>query len=324
MTWQDLLVPDRGEERVLPWVGGPKVHGRDRTWRIRGRLPAEQGWYTFKVGGGRKATLVGPSDPDPEFEEGQTLLQGYLAGDRLIPDDARVDPDPAKLFDQTVPVHLVELGLDRFTRAVVAQTRDGNVYVRQEFPEGPEFEVLAAYQDRLDSVDHIKNVTPALDLAFRWESYQRLQAEEHQRELERLRAEEAERLEAQEQLRQALRDSGTGAGRRALAARDFDAAARASLVISGAELLDTRQGRVRNEMIVQYRFRTRRLECVVERDTLRIIDAGVCLGHGAHKGDRFFTLESLPGVIGEAMDRHILHVYRHIHGDDPHHDEDDW
>jgi hypothetical protein len=321
MGWQDLLAPAAGEEQILPWLGGRKVHGSGRTWRISGRLPRELGWYRFQTAGSRKATLVGEAEPDDEYGEGRTLVRGYLAGDRLIPDTAGVDPDPAKLFGQTETVHLVELGLDRFTRAVAVRDADDNlVYLRQEFPEGPEFEVQAAYQDRLESVSHIKEVTPALDLAFRWESYQRLAAEERRRELERLAAEEAARLDAEEKLREAMKDAGTGAGRRALAQRDFHAAARAALAISGAELLDARQSRNRNQMVVQYRFRNRRLECEVHKDTLRVVEAGVCLDdHRGTRGDTYFTLESLPAVIGEAMDRRLLHVYRHLDDD---YDED--
>jgi hypothetical protein len=321
MGWQDLLAPAAGEEQILPWLGGRKVHGSGRTWRISGRLPRELGWYRFQTAGSRKATLVGEAEPDDEYGEGRTLVRGYLAGDRLIPDTAGVDPDPAKLFGQTETVHLVELGLDRFTRAVAVRDADDNlVYLRQEFPEGPEFEVQAAYQDRLESVSHIKEVTPALDLAFRWESYQRLAAEERRRELERLAAEEAARLDAEAKLREAMKDAGTGAGRRALAQRDFHAAARAALAISGAELLDARQSRNRNQMVVQYRFRNRRLECEVHKDTLRVVEAGVCLDdHRGTRGDTYFTLESLPAVIGEAMDRRLLHVYRHLDDD---YDED--
>jgi len=324
MGWQDLLAPTGGEEIVLPWIGGRKVHSSDRTWKISGPLPPEHGWYSFKVDGGRTASLVEESTPEFGWEEHHKTRKGYLVGDRLIPDDARVDPDPAKLFHQTFPVHLVEFGLDRFSRAVVAENREGlYLYVSQEFPQGPEMEVLTAYQDRKASVAHVKDVTPSLDLAFRWESRQRELAEERERELARLAEEERKRQEAEERLRQAMKDAGTGAGRRALARQDFKAAARAALAISGAELLDSRPSRNRANMVVQYRFRHRRLECEVNKNTLRIVDAGVCLDdHRGTKGDAYFTLESLPAVIGEALDRGILHVWRHVPGDPG--DEDYW
>ena len=66
-------------------------------------------------------------------------------------------------------------------------------------------------------------------------------------------------------------------------------------------------------MVVQYRFRQQRLECVVERHTLRVVDAGVCLeDHDTgEKGDRELTLESLPPVVGQAIDEGRLVVWRH-------------
>jgi hypothetical protein len=329
MGWEDLLTPAGGEERVLPWVGGRKVTDGRRTWSIKGRQPAEFGWYTFRTSGGRKASLVGPADMDMEFEEGRTLVKGYLAGDRLIPDDARVDPDPDKLVDQTESVFLVEPGLDRFTRATAVRVGDALIYLRMEFPDGPEAEVQAAYQDRKDGIGGISGVTPALDLAFRWTSYQRVRAEERRVEMERIRVEEEARTAAEAKREEALKSIGTAVGRRQLAEHDFEAAARAALAISGADLLDHRQSYNRNNMVVQYRFRGRRLECEVDKRTLRIVDAGVCLDdHRGEKGDTYFTLESLPGVIKEAMDRRKLVVWRHVDGDrdDPDYewDEERW
>jgi hypothetical protein len=325
MGWEDLLAPEGGEQKTLPWLGDKKVHGYGRTWTIKGKRPKQHGWYVFDVSG-RKATLVGPAEDAPhDFEEHHPTLLGYLAGSRFIPDDARVDPDPDKLIDQTDNAHCIEPGLERFVRVLVAKTGNHDlIYIRQEFPQGPEFDVTAAYQDRRDSVDHIKGVTPALDLCFRWESLQRLKAEEWEREMERIRLEEVAAAEAEERLRQAMRDSGTGAGRRELAKRDFKAAATAALGVLGAELLDYRQGRHASEMIVQYQFMNRRLECVCHRDTLRIIDAGVCLdNHRGTKGDTRFTLESLPSVIKEAIDGRKLVVWRHVAGDPGYYEDDD-
>jgi hypothetical protein len=245
-------------------------------------------------------------------------VRGYLVGDRFIPDNVRVDPDPAKLIQQTQPVYCVELGLERFARIAAARDREGNlVYVGQEFPEGADAEAIRAYQDWAESLDGVTGVTPALDLAFRWVTYQRHQAEKRRQELERIRAEEERRRAEAERLQQLMRDAGTAVGRRALAGRDFEAAAREALRVSGAELLDTRQSVNRAEMVVQYRFQQRRLECVVEKATLRVVDAGVCLtDHDTGvKGDRFFTLESLPGVIAEAIRLGKLVVWRHLDGD---------
>jgi len=329
MGWQDLLTPETPEEHTLPWAGGKKVHSLARTWALKGRQPPEHGWYTFSITGGRTARLKAPEPVDPEPEFTDRTLRGYVVGDRFILDSAAVDPDPTKLIQQTEPVYCVERGLDRFTRAQVFRDRESRlIYLSQEWPEGPEVEVLEAYQDRKGSVTEIHGVTPALDLAFRWISWGREQAEVARREAERFAEEERVRLAAEEvrraaeeeravRFQQAVKDAGTGAGRRNLAQYDFPAAARAALALSGAELLDCRESAARGEMVVQYRFRHRRLECTCDRLTLRIIDAGVCLTdhHDGTKGDTYFTLESLPTVIGEAMGLGKLVVWRHAPGD---------
>lgn len=249
---------------------------------------------------------MGESEPDPEYAIDNAVKRGYLVGNRLIPDH-NVNPDPAHLVIQTLQVYCVEPGLGRFERAVVVLDGDDHaVYANREFPLGPEAEVEMAYQDRLPSINHIPGVTPPLDLAFRWISQQREKQEKAQRE-------EEERRAAEERLRRAMRDAGTAVGRRELAVRDFEMAAREALRISGAVLLDVRDSYNKGEKIVQYRFKHRRLECVVDAATLRIIDAGICLDdHKGTKGDTFFTLESLPGVINEAMEQNKLVVWRHI------------
>lgn len=317
MVWRDLIQED--EERVLPWTGGRLIYQNGRAWRIEGPLPREYGWYLFQVSGNRLATLKGPAESNPEYEKGHWLSRGYLVGDRIIFDDARVETDPNKLIAQTQPVLLVELGLTSFSRAVVLRPGDTGpwIFIRLEFPQGPEEAVTAAYQDRLADVSHIPGVTPPLDLAFRWLTLQRELAEKREVERQRQRVEEERKREAAVRLEAALKDVGTGLGRRALAKVDFNAAARAALRLSGCELLATAPSRVKGQMVVQYRFRHRRLECEVERDTLRIVEAGICLTdhRTGIKGDDRFTLESLPAVVGDAMDQGKLVVWRHAPGD---------
>ena len=174
----------------------------------------------------------------------------------------------------------------------------------------------------------MKGVTPALDAAFRMASWQRAEAERRRQEiLEQQRLEEERRRE-EERLRELREKLGDGAGRRAAAVADFETAARAALAVGGAEYLDYRESRQRNEMVVRFKIpqlRNRRFECTCDRRTLRIIDSGICLtAHGydddedqdgfkaGTKGDTWFTLESLPSVVLEAEQQHRLVVYRNV------------
>jgi hypothetical protein len=103
-----------------------------------------------------------------------------------------------------------------------------------------------------------------------------------------------------------------------MAKLDFGEAARAALAIGGAELLDWRDSRSVGEAVVQFRFQHRRFECVCQKDTLRIVDAGICLTdhYTGVRGDTRFTLESLPPVIQQAVREGKLVVFRHVDGDD--------
>ena len=96
------------------------------------------------------------------------------------------------------------------------------------------------------------------------------------------------------------------------AAVDFEAAASAALRVSGATLLDVQPNFQPDEMIVRFRFRSRRFECVVHKMTLQVVDAGICLTDSftGERGDSYFTLESLPAVIKQAMDEGALVVFR--------------
>lgn len=310
--WENLLESE--SIMALPWVGGRQVHYKNRTWTITGHLPVEFGWYNFAVSGGRDASVKGPAEANPDFESDHQVLRGYLVGSRFIPDTARIEVNPDKLIEQTVTAFLTDEGLERFSRAVVAKTKVGeHIFIRQEFPQGSEAEVTMAYEDRKPNLEDIKGVTPALELAFRWSTIQREKAEEKERERLRILEEEARKREAEARIQEALKNIGTGAGRRALAQHDFHAAASAALALSGAELLDTRPDRRQGCMVVKYRFQGHRLECTVHKTTLQVVDAGICLTDhdSGEKGDTYFTLESLPTVVLQAIREGKLVVWRH-------------
>jgi hypothetical protein len=318
MSWRDLLQVE-GETRVFPWVGGRTLRGSDdRVWSIT-RTPREFGWYRFNIQG-RKASVNGavPAEPDSLAYK----VQGYLVGDRIVPDGVRVDPDPRKIAACSETVYLIEEGLDRFVRVTAGRLFEGGplIFYGQEMPLGPESEVLNAFLDRTSSVDAIPGVPPALDAAFRMESFQRVEADRRRAEEERRRKEDEERRAQEEKRRQLVEQLGDGAGRRAMAIVDFDQAARAALAVGGAELLDVRRATRRGERIVKFRLGQRRFECTCNENTLQIIDAGICLTahyddeafEGGTKGDTWFTLESLPGVIREAEAEGKLVIFRHV------------
>ena len=318
MGWKDLLQAT-DERTTSPWVGGRSLRSGARTWTIDGRLPQEHGWYSFRLNG-RKATVSDPTDPAPEILG--HLVRGYLVGDRIVPDEARVDPDPSKIIRHSEPVALIEPGLDRFVRVIAGRTHEDGplVYQGQEMPLGPEDQVLKVFLDQGASIDTIPGVPPALDAAFRMEVWQRAEAEKRRLELERMRQEEEERRAREERREQLRKQLGDAAGRRELAKVDFGEAARAALRVGGAEYLDHRTAYRRNEVVVRFRILGRRFECTCDPITLRIIDAGICLTahyddpdfEGGTKGDTWFTLESLPLTILEADREGKLVVFRHV------------
>jgi hypothetical protein len=312
MSWRDLL--QKPEELVtLPWIGGRVLRTLDRTFKLDGGLPAELGWYDFRVTA-RSLRLAKAAEPS-ESSLGW-VTAGYLVGDRLIADGVRVETDPAKLISCSERVHLIEPGLGRFVRVSAGRPHEDGplVYRGQEMPLGPEELVLQALLDEAPAVDGVPGVVPALDAAFRFETWRRAETERVRVE-ERLRREreEQERIR-QEKLAQVRQQMGTGEGRREMAVVDFAEAARSALAVGGATYLDHRVSRNRGEMVVQFRLGARRYECTCDAKTLRIIDAGVCLtDHDTGvKGDRLFTLESFPSVILEAIDLDKLVVWRHL------------
>jgi len=306
--WRDLISTE--EAFVLPWTGGRSLRSNSRTWALQ-RPPKEHGWYTFHVEG---RNAFNPIPAEPELGILRNLVRGYLVGDRLVTDAARVDPNPEVIGKTSERVYLIEEGLDRFARVAAGRVCDEGplIYFGQEFPMGAEDDVRDRYLDQKESVREVRGVSPALDAAFRMETWQRAEAKRRREELEKIRREEEARL-AKEARRQALAERlGDGAGRREMATVDFDEAARAALAVGGAELLDVRNSR-RGEKVVKYRLNGRRFECICDTN-LRIIDAGVCLvDHDTdEKGDTRFTLESLPGVIKQADDEGVLVVFRHV------------
>jgi hypothetical protein len=314
VNWRDLL--QKEDERVVaPYVGGHTLVIGARTWKLSKPLPRDWGWYEFNIDG-RRAVKTERVDPSPD--QLKWTENGYLIGDRFVGDGVRVEPNPADIVSKSERVFLLDPGLDRFARISVGRICESGplIFSSLAFPLGPEADVLGAFLDQEPSLDNIQDISPALDAAFRMETWQRAEAERQRAEEAARRAEE-ERKRAEAERRAELREAlGDGAKRREMAKVDFREAARAALAVSGAAYLDHRPSANRNEMVVRFRYINRRFECTCHNETLRIIDSGICLidhANDDYKYDNYFTLESLPAVIKQADDLGKLVVFRHVY-----------
>lgn len=206
MGWADLL--GESETVIAPWLGGRRIVSGVRQWTIDGRLPPEHGWYTFTVTGGRKAKVGEPAMADPELFEKSAQVRGYLIGNRLVADDTDFERDSARIIGKTRVVYLLEPGLERFARVLCAVHDERLVYLQPEFPLGPEPDVIQAFEDRVRTLDSIAEVTPALHMAFRWQSWWRDEQDRQVREEEeRIRREEQAQIRAEEAERRRIEEA---------------------------------------------------------------------------------------------------------------------
>ncbi len=307
MGWEELLAEEH-TIMILPWIGGRTIFGNGRQWKIQGDLPEEYGWYSFNTSGNRKTNVVEKAEAPFGWEsEHKRTISGYMVGNRLVPDGSLATLNPEEFANNSLFVHLVEVGLERFSRAKVVQyEQQYYLYAGPEFPLGPENEVFEAFLERKETLDGIKDVTPSLDFTFRFENWIRHEREKRRRLLEERRRQEEVRRQEEERRQAFMKQIGSGEGRRRLATIDFEAAATAALQVSGAQFLDSRPSPRSGEQIVQFRYERHRFECVVDKRTLHVVDAGICL----RGNDRLFTLESLPPVISQAIRQGVLHVFR--------------
>lgn len=296
---------------VAPWDGGAFVRLKSRSWKLEKR-PDTWGWYVFQVQ--RKATPIKKAEIDPDYRlAGYQLVNGYIIGNRIIPIMCpQINLDTENLLDEVIrnsislQIPIFEVSMFDFVEALCNLDTNKGYYLRSLFPLGPEDEVRIEYLKRSDTVNHIRHVTPSLNLAFLFLSERRRVIEQKRIELEKKRALERKRKEYENSI-------GTGIGRRKLAKVDFFAAAKAALALSGASLANVSSGHRKNERIIIYQFENRWFECVTDTD-LNIVDSGICLKNEwtGEKGDTFFTLESLPGVIKQAIRENKLVIYRHV------------
>lgn len=322
MTWQNYIQQPNAFV-TLPWPGGRMLQSATQRWAIDGPLPPYAGWHTFKLAH-RAVVFAHTVEPQPQLLTAD-VVTGYLVGDRIVPQHARVPSALAELTACSRRVYAIDPGLDRFVviKAGAVAPQAPLFFISQEFGGVADAEVLTAFLDRRPDIAHVKHVAPALEAAFRLETWHRADTERRRAEAEAAAAAQAAAAqaaaaaEAQAATLAARRtallaQTGSSIGRREIAAADFEVAARAALRIGNAELIDVRRAAAPTERVVRYRVDHGRYECICNL-SLRIVDAGVCLtDHDGTKGDTWLTLESLPSVIREAIRLDRLVIFRHV------------
>jgi hypothetical protein len=268
-----LQKPD--EVLKLPYFGGKSVCDDRLTYRLRETL--QPGWYQFRKSG-RYLTADEPIGPELGAWK-LPRVTGCVMNGRIIGNDFQ-----ARLFG--LPT---DMDLPKFTPVTARKWFDGHIlYEGQEFETEVETKVRDAFEEER-GIDGVKGVTPALAHTFLLESTRRALA----REAERRAREEAER---KQQAAELARWQETLEGRISLA-----------LSHTGAELVNWRRNGQR-QAVVRYRLGGRRFECVIDTESLRIVDAGICLS-GA---DEELNLSSLPSAVREAIESGQLHVFRNV------------
>ena len=268
-----LQKPD--EILKLPYFGGKSVCDEKLTYRLRETL--RSGWYQFRKSG---RYLTVDASIASELDQWQLpRVTGYLATGRIIGNDFQ-----APLFGLPADVDL-----PKFTPVSARKWFDGHIlYEGEEFETEVESKVRDAFEEER-SIDGIKGITPALAHAFLLECTQRALAHEAERRAR-------EEVQRQQRAAELARWQETLEGRISLA-----------LSHTGAELVNWRRNG-QGQAVVRYRLGGRRFECVIDTETLQIMDAGICLS-GA---DEELSLSSLPSAVREAIESGQLHVFRNV------------
>jgi len=297
----------QSEEMVLPYIGGPFVDAPDR--RLRASGATAPGWWRFEVSG-RTAKAVEPADP-PDLNDLPAVrgywVAGYLVGERAVAYRLALGPEAHPM---------------RFAPVIARRWPGGALlFDTEDFETGVEDQVRAIFEQGTEhgangSLTAISGVPAALRAAFGYAVMLRVatalsvpvrpvQLRWHIGELVAMGDAAALRILTAAQERRAAepdpveqwRAQRVDARLRPASSREWQLdRAEAALRGAGAVLRDSRW--LSGDLLeVRYDFMDDRFVTVVDGESLRVVDAGICLaGH-----DRQVTLESLPGVIAEAV-----------------------
>ena len=286
------------EEQVLPYFGGATVDAPGRELRVEQRV--EPGWWRFQIEG-RKATALEPAEP--ELDSQLPKLRGHLIDTRLVDEAGRV----RRLW------FLPEDEPPLFAPVTAHRWHSGDVlFGALEFEDEAEEAARQALEEGR-SLAEVKAVPSSLRAAFAFalvEAQGRalgipvspLEVRGAVAEVAEGGPERATRRRTQRVLAAAAVDMAT---------LDADQA-RVAAALTGTAARLLRLRRLAGEQLeVTYSFLGNRFQSIVDARTLNVVDAGVCLDGE----DGALTLESLPGVIREAVDTGQLVITRQVSHD---------
>jgi hypothetical protein len=304
------------EARLAPVVGG-HVWLTDRRVRVEGTT-VEDGWWRVEVQG-RTARPIGPAAGEAIAEAIARLprAQGHLLRTRqglaLVDDQAGcqvVDLTPAG--DE--PSLLAPLTARRWPIG------DLLLWDQLEW-EGEVEETARRALEEQAGLAAVKGAPSSLRAAFAYSvveaASRSLEIAAQPGEVKRWVGEIAEQghARAEEALRALAAERQLWANRQrtiqyrpapAAPAVDLETRVEETLRVADARFLSLRRlggGTVE----VRWMFRGQRLSSVVVEDGLSVIDSGLCLSGE----DSLLTLDSLPGVVRQAMDDDVLVITRH-------------
>jgi len=306
------------EPVVLPYFGGTRVDTADRRLRLS-EAPSAHGWWRFQIEG-RRAVPLEPASPVDlsslpamrgHFVSGWVVASGSAMGRLALPPDE----EPAPL-----------------AKVTARRWHSGDwLFDTLDFEDDAELAAREALEQRR-ALGAVKGVVPSLRAAFGYAlglaTAEQLKIPMSIRELAPIVVEIAEGGPAVVQqlfddLVEQRRQEEARIAQRALEIELANRAGKARVVPRAhnpREQCDDALSDARARMIgfrtlargaqceVTYTVDGERIITIVEPQTLRVIDPGVCLGHaGEH---RTLTLDAMPSVIREAIETGRLNILR--------------
>ena len=280
-------------EAVYPITGKVALWYQGACYRLAVQNQSiSTGWFKVRFFN-RSALVLSPVDIDDELvPELCPVFKGWYYKGRFYSEKSGTEGFK-KLF--LAPQELKDFS---FVNAMVVN--DHYVYIEEALEVGVGKQALEAFLEGSDPMK-IKGLSPSLQRAIHFALLTREEDRKKRAQEESIARAIALRGKS-EQLRiegrlQELDDEG------------FSEVLKTALSFTGATFVSfsaEREGGV----LVRYIYRGYRLACVVERSSLRVRDAGICLTENGIRGDSFFTLESLPNVVDEAIEQDVLVIYR--------------